>query len=40
MDIADIFLRVVLPLAAIVGLAWLVRKNIPDSPLTRFGCGG
>lgn len=40
MDVFDVLLKVLLPLAAIVGLAWLVRRNIPDSPLTRYGCGG
>ena len=40
MDMIEGLLKVGLPLAAVVGIAWAVRKAIPDTSLTGSGCGG
>ena len=40
MDLLDILLKVVLPLVGIALLSLLVKKLIPDTPLTGSGCGG
>lgn len=33
-------LTIVLTLAGILFLSWLIRKILPDTPLTGSGCGG
>ena len=40
MDAFDIAIKVVLPLAGVGLITWLVARYIPDTPLTRSGCGG
>lgn len=40
MDMVDILVKILLPLAGVGLLSWLVSRYIPDIPLTRSGCGG
>lgn len=40
MDLFDIVVKVIAPLAGVGLITWLVSRYIPDIPLTRSGCGG
>ena len=40
MDYVEILWKIVLPLAGVGLLTWLVARYIPDTPMTRSGCGG